>query len=90
MPDRKSWKTMLIGFIDEKQSRLNKLKDLEQTPETKKQIESLREIIQQHQIDHCMEENREDYDGRIGKVQRSKTRYARELQLAAKNEKRLG
>lgn len=89
MSDRKSWKTMLIGFIDEKQEKLDKLKEQEQTPEIKEQIESLTETIQQHHIDHQMEENREDYDGLV-RITQKKGRWLEEIRLAAKNEKKLG
>jgi len=88
--DRISWKTMLVGFIDEKQDKLAALKKQEQTPEIKEQIESLRDTIRQHHIDHCMELNREDYDGRVRFIQNNKNRLTRDAQLAAKNEKKLG
>ena len=88
--DRISWKTMLVGFIDEKQDKLAALKEQEQTPKIKEQIESLTDTIKQHYIDHSMELNREDYAGRVQRVQSQKNRWAREVALASKNEKTLG
>ena len=90
MEDRISWKTMLVGFIDEKQDKLAALKEQEQTPEIKEQIESLTDTIKQHYIDHSMELNRENYAGRVQRVQSQKNRLVRDVALASKNEKTLG